>query len=108
MTVTVGSAGKQVGSVEAVVRRKEYGAPYAEPASIPPYPELPKAQRTPWLEMERLVDGFYTALNAHDGHLPKGLDPACQWNVNGQALAVDGGLSSSHPVTKQEYGRTAV
>ena len=28
--------------------------------------------------------------------------------VNGQALAVDGGLSSSHPVTKQEYGRTAV
>ncbi len=27
--------------------------------------------------------------------------------VNGQALAVDGGLSSSHPVTRQEYGRTA-
>ncbi len=26
--------------------------------------------------------------------------------VNGQAIAVDGGLSSSHPVTKQEYGRT--
>ena len=28
--------------------------------------------------------------------------------VNGQAIAVDGGLSSSHPVTRQEYGRTAV
>lgn len=28
--------------------------------------------------------------------------------VNGQALAVDGGLSSSHPVTRQEYGMTAV
>jgi NAD(P)-dependent dehydrogenase (short-subunit alcohol dehydrogenase family) len=27
--------------------------------------------------------------------------------VNGQALAVDGGLSSSHPVTKQDYGKTA-
>ena len=27
--------------------------------------------------------------------------------VNGQALAVDGGLSSSHPVMRQEYGRTA-
>ncbi|QNE31139.1 glucose 1-dehydrogenase [Sphingomonas sp. NBWT7] len=26
--------------------------------------------------------------------------------VNGQAIAVDGGLSSSHPVTRQEYGRT--
>lgn len=28
--------------------------------------------------------------------------------VNGQAIAVDGGLSSSHPVTRQETGRTAV
>ena len=28
--------------------------------------------------------------------------------VNGQALAVDGVLSSSHPVTRQEYGKTAV
>jgi NAD(P)-dependent dehydrogenase (short-subunit alcohol dehydrogenase family) len=28
--------------------------------------------------------------------------------VNGQALVVDGGLSSSHPVTRQEYGKTAV
>ena len=28
--------------------------------------------------------------------------------VNGQAIAVDGGLSSSHPVIKQEYGRTSV
>ena len=27
--------------------------------------------------------------------------------VNGQALAVDGGLSSSHPVTRQDYGTTA-
>ena len=28
--------------------------------------------------------------------------------VNGQAWAVDGGLSSSHPVTRQEYGKPAV
>ena len=28
--------------------------------------------------------------------------------VNGQALVVDGGLSSSQPVTRQEYGQTAV
>lgn len=27
--------------------------------------------------------------------------------VNGQALVVDGGLSASHPFTRQEYGRTA-
>ena len=28
--------------------------------------------------------------------------------VNGQAIAVDGGLSSSHPVTRQRMGQTAV
>ena len=28
--------------------------------------------------------------------------------VNGQAIAVDGGLSSSHPVTRQLTGQTAV
>jgi len=28
--------------------------------------------------------------------------------VNGHALVVDGGLSSSHPVTRQDFGRTAV
>ena len=28
--------------------------------------------------------------------------------INGQAIAVDGGLSSSHPVTRQMTGRTAV
>lgn len=27
--------------------------------------------------------------------------------INGQAIAVDGGLSSSHPVTRQEFGRAA-
>lgn len=28
--------------------------------------------------------------------------------VNGEALVVDGGLSSSHPVNRQDYGRTAI
>ena len=28
--------------------------------------------------------------------------------INGQAIAVDGGLSSSHPVTRQLTGKTAV
>ncbi|HWU96104.1 MAG TPA: SDR family oxidoreductase, partial [Sphingomonas sp.] len=27
--------------------------------------------------------------------------------VNGQAIVVDGGLSSSHPFNHQSYGRTA-
>ena len=28
--------------------------------------------------------------------------------VNGHALVVDGGLSSSHPFNNQSYGRTAI
>ena len=28
--------------------------------------------------------------------------------INGQAIAVDGGLSSSHPIRRQEYGQTSV
>ena len=84
--VTVSSAGKQVGDVEAEIRRKEYGVPYAEPTTIPPFAELPKAQRTSWLNMEKLVDGFYGALNATSGKLPPGLSAECKWNVNGQAL----------------------
>jgi NAD(P)-dependent dehydrogenase (short-subunit alcohol dehydrogenase family) len=28
--------------------------------------------------------------------------------VNGHALVVDGGLSSTHPYNRQDYGRTAI
>jgi hypothetical protein len=89
--VTVGSAGKQVGGVEAVIRRKEYGPLYAEPAAAPSYAELPKAQRTPWLAMQRGADAVYAAINAH-GPAPQGLAPECRWFVNGQNV---GGCAAS-------------
>ncbi|MGZ3172139.1 MAG: hypothetical protein ACXWJC_03515 [Croceibacterium sp.] len=84
--MTIESDGTKVGGIEALVRRKEYGVPYAEPAGAPGFAVLPKAQRTSWLEMEKLVDGFYAALNAHNGKLPPGLGADCKWTVNGQAL----------------------
>jgi hypothetical protein len=84
--VTVTADGKRVGDVEATIRRKEYGAPWAAPASPPSFAELPADRRTPRAHMLKLVDGFYDALNAHGGKVPAGLAPACQWNVNGQAL----------------------
>ncbi|HEY7806182.1 MAG TPA: hypothetical protein VIC34_03190 [Croceibacterium sp.] len=84
--VTIAADGKQVGDVEAEVRRKEYGTPWAEPTSPPAFATLPQTQRTPRALMLKLVDGFYAALNAHDGKVPAGLAASCQWNVNGQAL----------------------
>jgi len=84
--VTVTADGQQVGDVEATIRRKEYGTPWAEPTSPPAFAELPKAQQTPRAQMLKLVGGFYAALNAHGGTVPAGLAASCQWNVNGQSL----------------------
>jgi hypothetical protein len=84
--VTVTGAGKQVGGVEALYRRKEYGAPYVEPAGAPQFGELPKAQRTSREAMLKVVDGVYDALNAHTTDAPPGLGDTCQWTVNGQGM----------------------
>ena len=84
--MTIASDGRKVGGVEAEIRRKEYGFPWAEPSEIPPYSVLPAAERTGRAEMLKGVAGFYAALNAHDGHAPADLSAACQWNVNGQPL----------------------
>jgi hypothetical protein len=83
--MTVSSAGKQVGGVDALIRRKEYGPPYAPPTALPSYAELPQAQRTPWLAMQRGADAFYAAINAH-GPAPHGLAERCHWFVNGQDM----------------------
>ncbi len=53
--------------------------------------------------------------------MPVPLPPSIQWRprgervagdessyVNGHSLVVDGGLSSSHPFNRQDYGRTAI
>ena len=52
---------------------------------MPSYPELPKAERTPWLAMQRGAEAFYAAINAH-GPAPQGLAEACRWFVNGQDM----------------------
>ncbi len=84
--MTIASDGQKVGGIEAEIRRKEYGFPWAEPSAIPPYPVLPAAQRTPRAAMLKGVAGFYAALNAHDGKAPADLTSACRWIVNGQPL----------------------
>jgi hypothetical protein len=83
---TVSAAGTRIGGIDALIRRKEYGAPYAEPAGVPSFAVLPQAQRTTRAAMLAAVDGFYGEYNAHRGKVPAALGASCRWTVNGQAL----------------------
>jgi hypothetical protein len=83
--ITVTSAGTEVGGIDALIRRKEYGAPYAEPAMAPSYAELPAARRTPRAAMLRAAEAFYAAMEAH-GAAPADLAAGCRWYVNGQDM----------------------
>jgi hypothetical protein len=80
----VSAAGDRVGGIEALIRRKEYGLPYAEPVTAPQYDPLPKAQQTSRAAMIKATEAFYAAMNAHDGKAPSGLAANCHWIVNGQ------------------------
>jgi hypothetical protein len=81
--ITVTSAGSEVGAIDALIRRKEYGAPYAEPNGAPNYANLPVARRTSRAAMLAGAEGAYAAINSHSG-APAGLASNCHWFVNGQ------------------------
>lgn len=81
--ITVTSAGKEVGGIDALIRRKEYGPPYAEPNGAPKYAALPASRRTSRAAMIAAADRAYAAINAH-GAAPAGLASGCHWFVNGQ------------------------
>ncbi|MEO6388722.1 MAG: hypothetical protein ABIT16_03390 [Croceibacterium sp.] len=80
--ITVNSDGRQVGGVDALIRRKEYGAPYVEPVAGPQYGELPANRRTDRAAMASGAFQFYEAMVAHNG-VPQGPGESCQWFVNG-------------------------
>lgn len=81
--MTVSSAGDKVGGIDALIRRREYGAPYVEPEKAPSFATLPASRRSSRSDMLALTSGFYAAMNAHDGQAPAGLADNCQWLVNG-------------------------
>jgi hypothetical protein len=83
--ITVTSAGPEVGGIDALIRRKEYGALYAEPAGSPSYAELPAARRTSRAAMIAGAEQVYIALNSH-GAAPAGHTSGCHWFVNGQDM----------------------
>jgi hypothetical protein len=82
--ITVSSAGGRIDGIDALIRRKEYGSPWAEPAAAPQFAPLPAARRTARAAMIAGADAFYAAMNAHDGKAPAGLAANCRWLVNGQ------------------------
>lgn len=84
--VTVSADGDRIGRIEAVIRREEYGAPYAAPESAPDFATLPAGERTGRDAMLQAVDRFYTALNAQDGTAPGDLADTCAWVLNGQSV----------------------
>ncbi|HEU4651722.1 MAG TPA: hypothetical protein VFS49_09940, partial [Croceibacterium sp.] len=82
--ITVSSNGNRIADIDALIRRKEYGAPYVEPTAALSYPPVPQGQRTSRAAMIAGADAFYAAMNAHAGKPPAGLAEDCRWLVNGQ------------------------
>jgi hypothetical protein len=83
--ITVTSAGSKVGGIDALIRRKEYGAPYVEPNGAPRYEPLPAARRTSRADMMAGAERVYAAINGH-GPAPSGQAANCRWFVNGQDM----------------------
>ncbi|MBO9499377.1 MAG: hypothetical protein J7496_01010 [Novosphingobium sp.] len=80
---TINAAGDRVGGIEALIRRKEYGQPYVEPASAPSFDVLPAGQRTTRKAMIAGAEAFYKAMNDHASSAPGGIGADCHWLVNG-------------------------
>ncbi len=84
--MTVTAAGNKVGGIEAVIRRKEYGAPYADPAEAPSFAILPRAQRSSRSELIAAGEAFYAAVDAKDGSVPEAFGENCKFVINGVDL----------------------
>jgi hypothetical protein len=89
--VTVAADGDRIGAIDALVRRKEYGAPYAEPASAPSFASLPASRRTSRAAIQAAAGRFFNAMDAN-GAAPADLTDSCKWTVNGQDV---GGCAAS-------------
>jgi hypothetical protein len=79
--ITVSSAGTKIDGIDALIRRKEYGAPWAEPAA-PSFAAVPQSRRTSRVAMIAGAEAFQTALTGVQA--PAGLAENCRWVVDGQ------------------------
>ena len=84
---TVAADGQAVGSVDATIRRSNYGPPYAEGASASDYAVLPESRRTPRSVMMAGAGAFMAAIEAN-GAPPEVAAAECRWFVNGQDVGL--------------------
>jgi hypothetical protein len=82
--ITVRSAGNRIDNIDALIRRKEYGAPYVDPNGATQFAVLPAGQRTSRADMIAGAEQFAVAMTAKPGRAPQVLAAGCQWAVNGQ------------------------
>ncbi|GAA0273816.1 hypothetical protein GCM10009127_12810 [Alteraurantiacibacter aestuarii] len=80
---TVAADGDAIGSVDALIRRSQYGPPYAEPVSASDYGVLPASRRTSRADMLAAAPQFMHALGSN-GAAPDIFGAECHWSVNGQ------------------------
>jgi hypothetical protein len=84
--ITVKANGTGVTGVDALIRRKEYGPPYADPDPAtnpaPVYAVLAESERTSAISMRAGAETIHAAMNA-DAPAPAVLADNCTWFVNG-------------------------
>ncbi|MEO5706428.1 MAG: hypothetical protein ABIT10_08985 [Alteraurantiacibacter sp.] len=101
---TVSADGERVGSVDATIRRSNYGPPWAEPVSGPEYAALPAGRRTPRADMIAGAGRMMAAVDANVA--PAGLlGEACHWLVNGQDVGPCAPSFGSPPLGRIEAVR---
>lgn len=101
---TVTADGDRVGSVDATIRRSNYGPPYADPVSATDFDALPASRRT---ARDAMIAGAGRMMAAVDANVaPEGLlAESCHWLVNGQDVGGCAPSFGSPPLARIEAVR---
>ena len=102
--ITVSADGAQIGAVDALIRRREYGAPFADPTSLAAAPRLPARRRTARADMQLAASQFIEALGSR-GAAPDVFGETCNWFVNGQDVGACAASFGSPPLMQVEAAR---
>lgn len=84
--VTVSADADKIGRIEALIRRKEYADPYAEPVTAPQFSVLAANRRASRADMLTMVDRYYWAIDARTDAAPAELAENCELRINGQPM----------------------